>query len=229
MKSVPCAAVVIALATQVALADKQVFVSSADYDITVQLNYTREVSPEGEQGGFSSYTSTGEFKNVRFGPSPSKEFAAWFERRLAPGAAVPVRQISGEGRIGPFVIAPAWQDPNETIEPRITAGPLPFAPGLDVLTYEMAHAEDEDSMPLVPLVSTVWLRYNEGFSIAEPELKWEYPGFAKGQVESDGVVFSVPLTRLANGEDIEVNVPYENGAAHGEWKIVFWANEEEKK
>jgi hypothetical protein len=43
-------------------------VSSAEYDITV--NQLRASHPLGV-GGFSSYTSTGEFKNVRFGPSPS--------------------------------------------------------------------------------------------------------------------------------------------------------------
>lgn len=218
-------AAALALFAQPAPAEKQVFVGSADYEVTVQLTYTREVSPEGEQGGFSSYTSTGEFKKVRFGPSPAKEFEAWFERRLAAGAVVPMRQVSGDGTIGPFVIAPAWEDPNEPIQPKITSGPQPFAPTLEVLTFDMAHEEDEDSMPPVPLVPTVWLRYNEGFSVAGPELAWEYPHFAIGQVESDGVVFSVPVASLAKGEDLEIKVPYENGAAHGEWKIVFWSNE----
>jgi hypothetical protein len=227
-KSVLFAAAVAALAYGPAFADKQIFVSSADYDITIQLSYTREVSPEGEQGGFSSYTSTGEFKNVRFGPSPSNDFEAWFEKRLSDVAGAPamqVPQVTGEGTVGPFVIAPAWEDPNETIQPRITSGPRPFVPNLQVLTFEMAHREDPDSMPPVPLVPTVWLRYNESFSIAEPELKWEYPGFAIGTIEGDGVVFSVPVARLAKGEDLEINVPYENGAAHGEWKIVFWSSE----
>lgn len=222
------AAAVIALAAQSALADKQVFVGSAAYDITIQLSYTCEVSPEGEQGGFSSYTSTGEFKNVRFGPSPSKEFEAWFEQRLTPSAgapAIPAMQITGEGRIGPFVIAPAWEDPNEAIQPRITSGPRPFAPTLNVLTFDMAHEEEEDSIPVVPLVPTVWLRYNEGFSIADAELQWDYPKFAGGVIESDAVVFSVPTASLAKGEDLEIKVPYSNGAAVGEWKIVFWSDE----
>ena len=221
-------AAVIAFAAQSALADKQVFVSSAEYDITVQLSYTREVSPLGEQGGFSSYTSTGEFKNVRFGPSPAKGFEAWFEQRLSPSAgtpAIPAMQITGEGTIGPFVIAPAWEDPNEAIQPKITSGPRPFAPTLNVLTFEMAHEEDEDSIPVVPLVPTVWLRYNESYSIADPELQWDYPNFAGGVIESDAVVFSVPVASLAKGEDLEVKVPYSNGTASGEWKIVFWSRE----
>jgi|WetSurMetagenome_2_1015567.scaffolds.fasta_scaffold187648_1 hypothetical protein len=222
------AAAVLALAAQSVLAEKQVFVSSAEYDITVQFSYTREVSPLGEQGGFSSYTSTGEFKNVRFGPSPSKEFEAWFEQRLSPSPgtpAIPAMQITGEGTIGPFVIAPAWEDPNEPIQPRITSGPRAFAPTLDVLTFEMAHPDDADSMPPVPLVPTVWLRYNESFSIAEAELTWDYPRFAGGVIESDAVVFSVPVAGLAKGEDLEIKVPYSNGSASGEWKIVFWSKE----
>jgi hypothetical protein len=224
------AAAVVVLAAQPAPAGRKVFVSSAEYDITVQLSYTRQVSALGEQGGFSSYTSTGEFKNVRFGPSPSKEFEAWFEQRLsssAGGPAIPAMQVTGEGTIGPFVIAPAWEDPNEAIQPRITSGPRPFAPTLNVLTFEMAHEEDEDedSIPLVPLAPTVWLRYNESFSIADPELTWDYPKFAGGVIESDAVVFSVPVASLAKGEDLVVEVPYENGSASGEWKIVFWSKE----
>jgi hypothetical protein len=228
LKSVFCAAVATALVAQFALAEKQVFVSSADYTVTVQLSYTREVSPLGEQGGFSSYTSTGEFRNVRFGPSPARDFEAWFEQRLsssAGGPTIPAMQVTGEGTIGPFVIAPAWEDPNEAIQPKITHGPRPFAPTLNVLTFEMAHPEDADSMPPVPLVPTVWLRYNESYSIADPELVWDYPKFAGGLVESDAVVFSVPVASLAKGEDLEIKVPYENGAAKGEWKIVFWSSE----
>jgi hypothetical protein len=223
LKSVLSVAVLVAVAAQVALADKQIFVSSADYTVTIQLSYTREVSPEGEQGGFSSYTSTGEFQHVRFGPSPSKEFEAWFSG--SGGPAMPSLQVAGEGRIGPFVIAPAWEDPNEPIQAKIADGPRPFSPTLQVLTFEMAHAEDAESMPPVPLVPTVWLRYSESFSIAAPELKWEYPDFAIGSIEGDAVVFSVPVASLAKGEDLEIKVPYENGAAHGEWKIVFWSSE----
>jgi hypothetical protein len=222
------AAAVIVLAAQSALADKQVFVSSAEYDVTIQLSYTCQVSPLGEQGGFSSFTSTGEFKNVRFGPSPSKEFEAWFEQRVSPSAgapAIPAMQITGEGTIGPFVIAPAWEDPNEPIQPRITSGPRPFAPNLQVLTFEMAHEEDEDSIPPVPLVPTVWLRYNESYSIADPELQWDYPNFAGGVIESNAVVFSVATASLAKGADLEIKVPYSNGSASGEWKIVFWSRE----
>jgi hypothetical protein len=222
------AAAAIVLAAQSALADKQVFVGSATYDITIQLSYTRKVSPEGEQGGFSSYTSTGEFKNVRFGPSPSKECEAWFEQRLSPspGApAMPSRQITGEGTIGPFVIAPAWEDPSEPIQPKITSGPRPFAPNLEVVTFEMAHEEGEDTFPLVPLAPTVWLRYNESYSIADPELQWDYPEFAGSYIESNKVVFSVPVASLAQGADLEVKVPYTYGGAVGEWKIVFWSNE----
>lgn len=222
------AAAVIVIAAQPALAEKQVFVSSAEYDVTIQLNYTCQVSPLGEQGGFSSFTSTGEFKKVRLGPSPSKEFEAWFEQRLSPsagGPAIPALQITGEGTIGPFVIAPAWEDPNEAIQPQITAGPRPFAPTLNVLTFEMAHPEDADSMPPVPLVPTVWLRYNESYSVADPELQWEYPEFAGGVIESEAVVFSVPVASLAKGEDLDIRVPYDNGDAHGEWKIVFWSKE----
>ena len=227
-RTVLFAAAVVALAAQAALAEKQVFVSSADYTVTIQLSYTRQVSPLGEQGGFSIYTSTGEFKNVRFGPSPSEEFEAWFEKRLsstAGGPTIPDIQVMGEGTIGPFVIAPAWEDPNEAIQPKITSGPRPFAPTLEVQTFDMAIEETGDSTLQVPIVPTAWLRYNESFSVADPELTWDYPKFAGGVIESDAVVFSVPVASLAKGEDLEINVPYSNGSASGEWKIVFWSKE----
>jgi hypothetical protein len=227
------AAAVVALTARPAMASKPTLISSAEYEVTVQLSYTRKVSPLGEQGGFSSYTSTGEFKNVRFGPSPAKGFEAWFEQRFSPSAgaptrsvaALPARQVMGEGTIGPFVIAPAWEDPNEAIQPRITSGPRPFKPNLEVLTYEMAHEGEEESIPVVPLAPLVWLRYNESYSIADPELTWDYPKFAGGSIEGDAVVFSVPVASLARGEDLEVKVPYSNGTAKGEWKIVFWSSE----
>ena len=222
-----------------ARAEKTVFVGSPEYTVTVGLTYTRQVDPLGEQGGFSSYTSTGEFKGVRFGPSPAQGFEAWFQKRVyvPAGAAhrsvasIPSMQLQGEGTIGPFTIAPAWEDPNEPIQPRITAGPRPFEPNLNVITFDMANEEDgesdEDSFPaVVPLVPTVWFRYNESYSIADPELQWEYPKFAGGQVEGSSVVFSVPLQSLAQGEDLDIRVPYVDGTARGEWKIVFWSDEE---
>jgi hypothetical protein len=221
-------------AVTAARAGKTVFVGSPSYTVTVQLSYTRQVDPLGEQGGFAGYTATGEFKGVRFGPAQAKGFEAWFQKQVFVPAGAPSRsavslpsmQVQGEGIIGPFTIAPAWEDPNEPIQPRITAGPRPFAPDLNVITFDMAHEDIEDSIPPVPLVPTVWFRYNESFSITEPELRWEYPDFAIGQVESGSVVFSVPLASLAQGEDLDIRVPYADGTARGEWKIVFWSDAE---
>jgi len=218
-----------------ARAEKTVFVSSPEYEITIQLKYTRETSPEGEQGGFSSYTATGRFENVKFGPSQAEGFECWFQQQVempggvkVEGAAVPAMQVSGEGAIDEFVIAPAWEDPNQAIQPEITTGPGPFEPYLQLLTWEMAHSEElesEDEIPVAPIVPTVWFMYREGYSVSGAELSWEYPGFAKGQVESSGVQFSVPLDRLAEGEDIELEVPYTDGGAQGKWRIVFWSAE----
>ncbi|MFO7639398.1 MAG: hypothetical protein R6X14_08945 [bacterium] len=212
-----------------------VFVGSPEYTITVQLSYTQAIDPYGVQGTFSSYTSTAEFKNVRFGPSPSPDFAAWFENRVTGPdgevAVLPAMQVHGEGTLGPFQLGPAWESTDEAIQPVITSGPRPFSPHLTLITADMAaeaQGEADGEMPaVVPLVPTVWLMYNEGFSIANPELEWEYPGFAGFPVESSTASFSVPLSSLARGEDLDIRVPYTNeSGARGEWKIVFWSEED---
>jgi hypothetical protein len=220
-----------------AAGEKTVFIGSPEYTITVGFSYTRDVSPEGEQGGFSAFASTAEFSRVRFGPSPADGFEAWFQKQVfvpagAPNRSavtIPAMQLQGEGTIGPFVVAPAWEDPDEPIQPRITAGPKPFQPTLNVITFDMAQGrarDDAESMPaVVPLVPMVWFRYNENYSVGDPELKWEYPDFAIGSVESGSVVFSVPLQKLAEGEDLDIRVPFADGTARGEWKIVFWSDE----
>lgn len=223
-------------ASQPASAEKTVFIGSPEYEVTVQLSYTRETGPEGEQGGFSGYAATGTFQEVKFGPSPAEGFECWFQQPIdvpsarAVGAAIPTRSISGQGAIDDFTIAPAWEDPAEAIEPRITGGPKPFAPSLQLLTFEMAHAEgqeDEGDLPVVPIVPTVWFLYSEGFSADGNELSWKYPGFAVGCIECSQVIFSVELDRLANGEDIELNIPYDNPVAKGEWKIIFGCTEQD--
>ena len=221
-------------------AEKTVFVGSARYDITVGLSYTRETSPEGEQGGFNSYTSVGRFEDVKFGPSPAPDFDAWFEVQVevpgagkVPGAVVPMRQISGEGEITDFKIAPAWEDPSTPIQPKITAGPEPFTPSLELLTYAMAHeeefesAEEAEDLPTVPLAPTLWFRYLEGFSASGSELRWEYPGLALGAVDGSATQFSVLLNTLAEGEDVEMTMPFTDGTAVGEWTVQFHPKEEQ--
>lgn len=224
----------LALVPAGAQADKTVFVGSHRYDIVVGLSYTRETSPEGEQGGFSRYTSIGRFEDVKFGPSPAPDFDAWFETAMdrVPGAVIPMRQITGEGEITDFEIAPAWKDPNEAIEPKITAGPEPLTPSLQLLTYAMAHedefdeAESAEDLPIVPLAPTLWFLYSEGASADGSELRWEYPGFALGALDGSRTQFSVLLNDLAEGKDVELTMPFTDGAAVGEWTVQFHPREE---
>ncbi len=236
MKSGTALLLALALLPVGARAKKTVFTGSARYDITVGLSYNRETSPEGEQGGFNRYTSVGRFEDVKFGPSPSPEFDAWFEVEAGTpgsGAVIPMHQISGKGEIADFEIAPAWEDPNEAIAPKVTSGPEPFEPSLQLLTFEMAHdealeaAEEAEDLPTAPLVPTLWFMYSEGFSATGSELRWEYENFALGTVESARFRFSVPLASLAEGEDVELSIPFTDGAAVGEWTVQFHARKEE--
>jgi len=236
-KSLVLLAVLALLATTAAQPQKKtVFLGSARYDVTVGLSYTRQTSPEGEQGGFNRYTSVGRFEDVKFGPSPSPEFDAWFETKLdVPGAnaVVPMHQITGNGEITDFEIAPAWEDPHKAIAPKITAGPQPFEPVLQLLTYAMAHEEDLDSaaaedgsLPVVPLAPTLWFRYLENFSPSGSELRWEYENFALGAVDQSSFQFSVPLETVADGKEVELSIPFTDGAARGEWTVQFQPLEE---
>lgn len=230
-RTIALVAVSMLLATAAAQPTKKtVFLGSARYDVTIGLSYTRQTSPEGEQGGFNRYTSVGRFEDVKFGPSPSPEFDAWFETKLdIPGAnaVVPMHQMTGKGEITDFEIAPAWEDPHEAIPPKITEGPKPFEPVLQLLTYAMAHEEDFDpdvpveDMPVVPLAPTLWFRYSENFSPSGSELRWEYEGFALGAVDQSGFQFSVPLTTVADGKEVELSIPFTDGAAKGEWTVQF--------
>lgn len=229
----------LALVPAGAQAEKTVFVGSARYDIIVGLSYTRETSPEGEQGGFSRYTSVGRFGDVKFGPSPAPDFDAWFETAMeipgtgrVPGAVIPMRQISGKGEVTDFEIAPAWEDPNVAIEPKITNGPEPLSPTLELLTYAMAHedesdeTESADDTPLVPLAPTLWFLYSEGASADGSELRWEYPGLALGALDGSRTQFSVLLNDLAEGKDVELTMPFTDGAAVGEWTVQFHPRED---
>ncbi len=208
------------------------FIGSAVYDITIGLSYTQQSSAYGEQGGFDSYTAVGRFENVKFGPSISPEFAAWFEVPIGDagiGGVLPMTQINGTGEIIGFELSPAWEDPEEAIPGRVTSGPREFTPVLMLLTWEMANSGDfeqpadpEDMAP-VPLVPTLWFRYWEGYSVTDPELCWEYEDFAVMEVESSGLVFSVPLYKLAEGQDIVISRPLSGGPEVGEWTVQFTA------
>lgn len=60
----------------------------------------------------------------------------------------------------------------------------------------MVDPDAGEDMPIVPIEPTVWFWFNEGFSITDPELVWEYPGHAGNSICSNGVVFSVPRDAL---------------------------------
>jgi hypothetical protein len=209
-------------------AGEDVFLSSPPYDILVTLEYSDPADPYGSQGYIESYRSTSMFSHVVFGPSFSPEFPAMFSSATGPsgaGGVIPSIQESGSGVIEQFTLQPAWESDDEPIEGRVTHGPGPFDPTLTLITLDMAmeaqESGSEDDMAIVPLVPTLWLLFNEGFSVAEPELQWEYPEFAINSIGSGAVLFSVPLSDLGPGMSFELHLPYESDTAIGQWTIKF--------
>ncbi len=211
------------------------FIGSAVYDITIGLSYTVQSSAYGEQGGLDRYTAVGRFENVKFGPSMSPAFEAWFEVPIedaGTGGVLPMTQINGTGQILDFELSPAWEDPEEAIAGRVTSGPREFTPVLMLVTFEMAHSEEygqpeaQEDMSLVPLVPTLWFRYWENYSITDPELCWEYEGFAIAEIGSSGLFFSVPLYKLSEGEDFVLSRPLSGCPEAGEWTVQFRARPE---
>lgn len=216
----------VALASAASAAE-EVFLSSPPYDILVSFEYTDEADPYGSQGYIASYRAVSMFSHVSFGASFSPVFPAMFATTEGPsgmGGVMPSIQISGSGVIEHFTLQPAWESDDEAIEAEVTHGPEPFDPTLTLLTEEQAMDSQEcgeDDMPLVPLVQTLWFLFNEGYSIAEPELQWRYPEFAESCIESGAVIFPVPLAKLGEGEPCEMLIPYEGGTARGTWTIRF--------
>jgi len=202
-----------------------VFLSSPPYDITITLEYTDPPDPYGSQGYIESYRSVSFFSHVVFGPSFSPEFDAMFVSDPYPagaGGAIPSGQKSGTGIIESFTLQPAWESDDEAIEAVVTHGPEPFTPTLTLLTEGMAvdlMPVPDDDMAVLPLVPTLWIMFNEGFSITEPELVWEYPGFAGNSVESGRFVFSLPLRDLGEGVEFIIDRPYRGDTATGTWTI----------
>jgi hypothetical protein len=211
-------------------ASGQVFLGSPYYDIMVTLEYTDEPDPYLSQGYIARYRSVSLLSHVKFGPSFSPEFPAMFAVSVYPsgqGGEMPGIQVSGTGAIEYFELQPAWES-DDPIEAVVVHGPEGFSPYMNVITTDMAaeiQGSADDDMPTVPLVPTLWFLFSENFSIADPELQWEYPGFAGNGIASSVAVFSVPLARLGEGESFEIGMPYESETARGQWTIRFTAED----
>lgn len=211
----------------------EAFLSSPPYDITVTLEYTDPSDPYGDQGYIESYKSVSYFSRVIFGPSISPLFAASFASEIYPagsGGTVPSMQKQGLGAIEYFTLQPAWESDDEAIEGEVVHGPEPFTPFLTIIdgamAAEMMGTVQSGDMAILPIESTVWIMFNEGVSITDPELVWEYPGFAGNSLESSVVVFSVPRDDLGEGADVYIDIPYRpsDGNATGRWTIMLEAD-----
>lgn len=230
MKTGTPLALSLAMLAGAAGAGQDAFLSSPLYDVTVTLEYTDEPDPYLSQGYIESYKSVSYFSRVSFGPSFSPEFAAMFAAEVSPmesGATMPTTQISGTGVIESFTLQPAWES-DDPIDGRVTSGPESFSPTLSLITPDMAmqvEGAQEDDMPILPLVPTLWIVFNENFSVSAPELEWEYPDFAANSIASSAVVFSVPLDDLGQGKCFEIDLPYDSETAVGTWKIQFTAGQ----
>lgn len=217
-----------------AASGEEVFLSSPPYNITVTLEYTDPADPYGDQGYLESYKSVSYFSEVRFGPSISPVFAAGFANEISSMGSVgtvPSMQKQGAGAIQYFTLQPAWESDDEAIEGEVVHGPEPFTPTLTIINgamaAEMTGTAPTDDMATMPIEPTVWIWFNEGISLTDPELVWEYQGYAGNSLGSSGVVFSVPRDALGEGDEMIIDVPYhpEDGNATGMWTIQFERSE----
>lgn len=231
MKGLLC--VVPALLAVNAASGEDVFLSSPAYDITVTLEYTDPADPYGDQGYIETYKSVSYFSEVRFGPSISPAFAASFfadGSLTGSGGTMPSMQKQGAGAIEYVTFQPAWESDDEEVGAILTHGPEPFTPTLTIINAAMAaDMADPDAgadMPTVPIEPTVWLLFNEGISLTDPELRWLYPGMGETSLGGGMTAFSVPRDALAEGDEMYIDVPFsapEN--ATGTWTIHFEPSE----
>ncbi len=199
-------------------AQEKIFISSPVYNVDISLNSTGTCSPWGDGASFIQYSAISQFNSIRFVASQPKEYPCWIEDYEKKSSFV---FINGEGRIVSFKICPDF-DPDE-YPARVTRGPLPFQPVLEVLDeeklleyYELTGRELE----VPPIVPSVWFMYNDNFGYQNTALEWEtdighYP------IESRSFIFHVPLESLGKGKSIHITVSYEDQGEIGTWDISF--------
>lgn len=222
-------AIALALAAAGTSSAGDLFLSSPYFTITVTLDYTDAPDPYNSQGGIETYRSVSGFTRVAFGPSYMPDLPAMFSIEYGPAGSgegiLPVMQIPGTGVIETYDLQPAWgsDEPEEGI---VTSGPELFEPTLTLVSQAEAltggDTEDGD-MQDVPLVPTLYMKFDENFSIVGPELEWVYPSIGGNYVTSSVVVFPVDLADLGQGTCFEITCPYESETATGTWTIRFEA------
>ncbi len=208
-------------------AEKTVFLSSPRYEIDIALDQTGKCDPY-EGAAFSKLSFSTEFGITKFGPPVAETYEVWFYRQTEEmsDAWIPGIQIPGEGRILNFKICPAWESEDEPIEPKITSGPTPFQPWLEVLSEKMIR--DTASMETVlPIAPTAWFLFSTGFSVSGDELAWEYEKFATGAIENYNLIFSVPVDDLAQGKAVMIDTTIDYGSEVGKWSVIFTPLSEE--
>ena len=202
-----------------AFAQKKEFISSPVYHVDISLNYTGKCSQWGDGASFIQYSAISQFNSIRFVPSLSEQHPCWIGDETGTMSNI---QVSGEGRIVSIKICPDYD--GEERPARITRGPLPFQPTLQVITvdegleyyFELTGNEPE----VLPIVPSVWFKYSDSFRLTNAELEWQtdiggYP------IGSHIFVFHVPLESLGKGERIHTTVPYKTRGETGTWDITF--------
>lgn len=198
------------------LPQKTQFLSSPYYNIDIGLTFTGICGPEEDGATFSQYAAIGSFNVMRFMASNSPAYPCWLEQK----GEIPFLSINGDGRIVSFQICPDYDpDPRAAT---VKHGPEPFAPILEVMSKKEVedYLTSQDEIPNIPLVPSVYLRYSDNFSIANPELQWETE-VGKGVVESRKVVFHLSLAELGKGKTIKLTIPYKKGKENGTWDITL--------
>lgn len=202
-------------------AKKTVFLSSPRYKIDIACNVQGKCDPY-EGAAFSMLSFFTDFEIAKFGTPVAETYEVWFytQSEDMSTAWMPGIQIHGEGRILDYKICPAWEVEDEPIEAKVTKGPTPFKPWLEVLSDKVIKdtASIETTLPIVP---TAWFLFCTGLSVSGDELAWNYEKLGTTSIEDYYLTFGVPVDDLAQGKAVMIDTTINYGYEIDKWSIIF--------
>lgn len=210
------------------IAKKTVFLSSPRYKISIACNVQGKCDPY-EGAAFSMLSFSTDFEIAKFGAPVAETYEVWFYTQSEDMSAawIPGIQIHGEGTILGYKICPAWETEEDEIEAKVTSGPSPFKPWLEVLSEKVIR--DTASLETVlPIVPTAWFRFTSGFSVGGDELAWEYEKLGTCSIENYYLTFGVPVDDLAQGKAVMIDTTINYGYETDKWSVIFTPLSEEK-
>ncbi|HUT17903.1 MAG TPA: hypothetical protein VM366_01990 [Anaerolineae bacterium] len=196
---------------------------SPPFDVYVGLIQQGFCGPMTNSGWFESLSFDTVFHDVRFTP-PSEQLFWPNGAFVSTEIVIPLMNTLGEGSIDAFTLCPMY-DPGAR-PCSVTRGPLPFEPVLEIV-------QDPDAaFPVVPLMpgtpvpepgSVVLLLFSIGSTTELGTiLEWQShvgSGALGGSLQPMQFPFEVPWDKIMAGEDLTIEVPYEEEGERMQWTL----------